>query len=124
MPLASNINVTPFVDVLLILLLVFMVTAPNLNNGFNVELPKASNSKDVAPKDTNIVLTIDKKGNLFLNENQITLLGLQKALEGKNSKQTVVFIKADANAVYGSVVGVLNKLTSLSFNNVSLITDK
>lgn len=122
--LSASINVTPFVDVLLILLLVFMVTAPNLSSGFDVELPRASNVSAVDTKTTNVVITVSKNNSLFFNEKKITVSALKANLSNLKSDTTQVFIKAEASIPYQNVVTVINELTLLNFTNISLVAEK
>ena len=123
----ADINVTPMVDVMLVLLVVFMITAPMLAAGVNVSLPKVS--ADQMPPETErpLVVTIDKDGGVYVNERKETielkeLAPLLKAL-AENNLEKRVFIRADQEASYGSVVTILALLQEAGFRNAGLPVD-
>ncbi len=106
--LMSEINVTPFVDVMLVLLIIFMVTAPMMVQGVDVSLPEAS-SAPMQSDQEHLVITVDKNQQVFINELQVEVDFLQekllKILEGREDRQ--VFLKADRDIAYGIVVRVM-----------------
>lgn len=123
-PLA-DINVTPLVDVMLVLLIVFMVTAPMLAAGLKVNLPQARTARPLPPKDP-IVVTVKGGGEIALGQDTIQrehLAGIVKArLDGDPSH--VVQVKGDRDAPYGDVVGVIDLLSAANISRIALVTDK
>ncbi len=119
----SEINVTPFVDVMLVLLIIFMVTAPMMMQGVDVSLPQVS----AAPLDTqleHLIITIDKANQVFINDYQVDLETLkpklQKILQGRTDPE--VFIKADKDIVYGTVVQVMAAIRDAGVDKVGMVT--
>ena len=125
----SEINVTPFVDVMLVLLVIFMVTTPILYQGVDVNLPKAS-SKPIPSiqNEKKVVVTIDKNGDLFIEKTQYSMSELKLEVrnlilqDGKNLKQEQVFLRADSNVPYGTVVKVMSEIKKAGVENLGLIT--
>jgi len=121
----STINVTPLVDVMLVLLVIFMVTAPILQQGVELELPRET----IAPiegEGQQLVVSITKNGSIFIgegNETDVKSLGpkLVGILERRQDKR--VFIKADKNVVYGSVMAVMATMRRNGITKVGLITE-
>jgi len=122
-PLAE-INVTPFVDVRLVLLVIFMVAAPLLTAGVQVNLPKAQ-AKPL-PQDTKpLEITIDQKGAIFLVNTEVKLEGLVpqlKAIAGE-SKDTRIYVRADSALNYGRVMQVIGTINAAGFTKVALIAE-
>lgn len=129
--LMGEINVVPYIDVMLVLLIIFMVTAPLLTQGIEVELPKAG-AEPLENESTNkpIVLSVDREGNLFINQGDdeekpasakrivtvvSTILGEQP--------NTPVLVKADRAVPYGNVVGAMVLLQQAGADNVGFVTD-
>ncbi len=125
----SEINVTPFVDVMLVLLVIFMVTTPILYQGVDVNLPKAS-SKPIPSiqNDKKVVVTIDAKGDLYIEKTQYSLSELKLKVrslileDGKNLKQEQVFLRADRDVPYGTVISVMSEIKKAGVENLGLIT--
>ncbi len=119
----SEINITPFVDVMLVLLVIFMVTSPMLVSGVNVDLPKTK-SAPLAGQDEPLAITIDKKGAIYLQEHKVKLEDLSAKLEAVlgEKKDTRIFVRGDENANYGKVVIVFSILKESGFSNVALVT--
>lgn len=121
----SQINVTPLVDVMLVLLIIFMVAAPILQQGVELELPKA----DLAPLSADseqLVVSIKKNGSVFIGaENEVPMQGigerLSAILEARDDKR--VYIKADKSVVYGEVMTLMSKLRQSGISKVGLVTD-
>lgn len=120
----SDINVTPFVDVMLVLLIIFMVTAPMMVQGVNVTLPETS-SGPLEKRDDNLVVTIDNKKQLFINDMNVSFdfLGdkIGKILEGRSSRE--VFLKADKDVSYGLVVSVMAELKGAGVEKLGMVTE-
>ncbi len=120
----SEINVTPFVDVMLVLLIVFMVTAPLLTVGVPVDLPKtkaAALNQDTEP----LAVTIDKGGKIYLQNTPITEEELVPKLEAiaQNGYDQRIFVRGDASVDYGKVMEVMGLLSSAGFKRIGLVTD-
>lgn len=129
--LMAEINVVPYIDVMLVLLVIFMVTAPMLTQGIEVNLPKASSEpiKDVANHQP-LVLSVDAEGNLYLNvgddEDQPTTGKEVVARVGavlRNRPDTPILVKADRAVPYGNVVGAMVLLQKGGAQNIGFVTD-
>jgi biopolymer transport protein TolR len=120
----SDINVTPFVDVMLVLLVIFMVTAPMLIEGVNVSLPEATSEALPAEQDP-LIITIDKNNLLYINDYQVTLDFLQekliKILDGRVGQE--VYLKADKNILYGVVVRVMSEIKGAGIEKLGMVTE-
>ncbi|MFK8040165.1 MAG: ExbD/TolR family protein [Rickettsiaceae bacterium] len=121
----SEINITPLVDVMLVLLIIFMVTAPMLVSGVNVELPETQDSKPVASKEEPLVITIDASGNIFLFETKIDAQNLIQKLESvsKENKNINIFIRGDKNTKYQYIANAISKIYEAGFRKVALISN-
>jgi biopolymer transport protein TolR len=120
----SQINVVPLVDVMLVLLVIFMVTAPILQQGVSIELPQAK-AGALSGEEEQLVVTVDKKGTIFLNDNAIDLADLGAKLEAvtrlKPDKQ--VFLRADRSVSYGEVVRVMAAVKGAGVQSLGMITE-
>lgn len=121
----SEINVTPFVDVMLVLLIVFMVTAPLLTVGVPVDLPKTEATpinEEVEP----LVVTVDKSGALFIQETEVgadQLVPRLQAITGRKP-DTRIYVRGDKEIAYGTVMQVMGRLNRAGFSKVALVTAK
>lgn len=121
----ADINVTPLVDVMLVLLIIFMVTAPLLTAGVPVDLPE-SRAKPLEQDQKPIQISIDEKGTIFLDDSEVAeaqlpaLLGEIASARGEEKPQ--VFLRADTRLDYGKVMGVMGELNRAGLNRVSLVT--
>ena len=124
----SNINVTPMVDVMLVLLIIFMVITPMLNNKVNVDLPKTDSATvmEDANKEDAITIAVTRSGDVFLGADKITVddLGTKVSakLENKTNKQ--VFMRADARANYGKVMDAVDGVRAAGVSQLGLLTEK
>ncbi|WP_109259451.1 ExbD/TolR family protein [Hyphobacterium indicum] len=120
----AEINVTPFVDVMLVLLIVFMITAPLLTVGVPVELPETE-ARSMAADDEPLTVTIGANGEIFLQETAVELDQLVPRLQaiGGAGFEGRIFIRADEAADYGSVVRVMARISSAGYSNLGLVTD-
>ena len=120
----SQINVTPMVDVMLVLLVIFMITAPLLKVGVPVNLPKTK-AKALPEDQTPLSITINKEEKIFVQNTEISLEKLIPKLISisKNRNDRKIFIRADKVLPYGKVVEVMAIITSAGFNKIALITD-
>ena len=115
----SEINITPFVDVMLVLLIIFMVTAPLLQQGIDVNLPQAK-GKEIAPAER-IVITVKKDGKIYMEKATITLETLKSSLSKTGNKE--VFLKADKDVPYGIVVAVMGELREIGIEKLGMVTE-
>src|ERR1700756_897338 len=116
----SQINVVPLVDVMLVLLVIFMVTAPILQQGVQVDLPQAK-AAALSGEEDQLVVAIDKKGTLFLNDNEITIEELEAVTRLKPDKQ--VYLRADRSVPYGEVVQVMAAVKLAGVQSLGMITE-
>lgn len=122
----SEINVTPFVDVMLVLLIIFMVTAPLLNTGVPIDLPQSrANALDQAEEPTEIA--IDKSGAIFIDGNEIASSALPARLEAlaasqSANEQSQILLRGDTSIQYGQMMQVMGELNRVGLNKVSLVT--
>ena len=119
----SEINVTPMVDVMLVLLVIFMVTAPLLTVGVQVDLPKTKASI-IRGEDEPLAITVDREGQLFLQETKIELEGLLPRLTAitGNNPDVRIFVRGDAAVDYGRVMEVMGTINAAGYNKVALVT--
>ncbi len=120
----SSINVTPFVDVMLVLLVIFMVTAPMMETGIDVNLPEVE-SGSVEGQDEPIIVSVDKKGNVFINKKQISLGKLRGNLTAivKRNKNKTVYLRADEAVPYGKVASTMATIRSSGIKKIAMITE-
>jgi len=120
----AEINVTPFVDVMLVLLIVFMVTAPLLTVGVPVDLPQTQAPAINEPKEP-LVITIDAKGDVYLQNNQIDPkdLGPRLVAITNNNPNATIYVRGDRAIDYGRVLEIMGIVSSAGFTKVSLIAE-
>jgi biopolymer transport protein TolR len=120
----SEINVTPLVDVMLVLLIIMMLITPMLNQGVAVRLPEATNSVDKPTTQDNTVIAISKDGSVYLNAKPVSEAELttkiNEALE--NKKEKTVFINADEEASYSAIMATMDQLRQAGVEDIGLIT--
>ncbi len=121
--LVSEINVTPLVDVMLVLLIIFMVTAPMMTQGVDIDLPETT-AKSLRQKEDPIVVTIDKKGTITLDQVVVSqsLLKQQLSKLSSEQKEKPIFLRADKNVPYGKVVTVMADIKTSGFEKLGMIT--
>lgn len=119
----SDINVTPFVDVMLVLLIIFMVTAPMMVQGVDVELPKAT-AKALKGSEDRLIVSIDDDMKVFINEQVVNVEFLTRKLGAilENFDEKNVYLRADKNVPYGIVVNVISKIKKAGIDNLGMIT--
>lgn len=124
----SNINVTPMVDVMLVLLIIFMVITPMLNNKVNVDLPKADAAvvMEDANKEDAVTVAVTRDGRVFLGGDQVTVddMGskISAKLENKTTKE--VFFRGDMRANYGKVMDAIDGIRSAGVSQIGLLTER
>jgi biopolymer transport protein ExbD/biopolymer transport protein TolR len=128
----SEINVTPMVDIMLVLLIIFMVVTPFLQQGITVALPKNMNNPDVDPriiKESSIVISIPEDGEYYLGKQRLQREQLTEKVDGllqkiKNEQDRIVYIKSGVGVSYGDVVNVINEVRKLGVDKIGLVADK
>ena len=122
--LMSEINVTPFVDVMLVLLVVFMITAPLLTVGVPVDLPE-STVPEIPGQDEPLAVSIDAEGKIFLQDTEIGLDELGPRLDAVTARtpDTRIFVRGDKAIDYGRVMQVMGALSEAGFTNVALLAE-
>ncbi|OGT30332.1 MAG: protein TolR [Gammaproteobacteria bacterium RIFCSPHIGHO2_12_FULL_35_23] len=131
--LLSEINIVPYIDVMLVLLIIFMITAPLLSQGVHVNLPKA-NANTISVKNTiPIIITVDKAGNYYVNvsptpnipvtaQQLINLVAAEEVVAEQENNKRPVYVKGDTDASYGEVVQAMALLQTAGVKTVGLLT--
>jgi biopolymer transport protein TolR len=130
--LSSEINVTPMVDIMLVLLIIFMVVTPFLQQGITVAIPKGMTSPDVDPniiKESSVVISIPNDGEYYLGKQRVQKADLADKVDRmlkniKNEQDHIVYIKSGIKVSYGEVVGVINEVRKLGVDKIGLVADK
>jgi biopolymer transport protein TolR len=120
----AEINVTPFVDVMLVLLIIFMVTAPMLTQGVDVDLPKTRNVRTLPAGSDHLVLSISKDGGIFLDEYGVPFEDLRNHLQNlvvAQNKQ--LYLRADKRVTYGVVVRVMGEIKSVGIEKLGVVAE-
>ncbi len=122
--LNADINVTPLVDVMLVLLIVFMVAAPLLSVGVPLELPK-TDAKSLPSQNEPITISVDETGSIFIQDTQVTLDELAPRLSAiaTNGYEERIYLRADEDSDYGAVMKVMARVNASGFSNIGLVTD-
>jgi biopolymer transport protein TolR len=128
----SEINVTPMVDIMLVLLIIFMVVTPFLQQGITVALPKNMTNPDVDPniiKESSVVISIPSDGEYYLGKKRVAKEELSDKVETmlkaiKNEQDRIVYIKSGVGVSYGDVVNVINEVRKLGVDRIGLVADK
>lgn len=121
--LVAEINVTPLVDVMLVLLIIFMVTAPMMTQGLEVELPETT-AKSLRQDDEPLVVTLNKEGEISLRKIKVNNIQLREQLAamGEEEKKRPIYLHADKNVPYGSVVNVMADIKQAGFEKLGMVT--
>jgi len=121
----ADINVTPLVDVMLVLLIIFMVTAPMLHQGISVALPKTATTNIQSQLEDPIVLSISRDGLFYINETPVARGLLRDRLRAilRGRKEKAVLLKADRGLSYGTVIETLDLLNRMGIESLGLVTD-
>lgn len=118
----SDINITPFVDVVLVLLIIFMITAPVLQSGIEVELPKTKTVKAIAEE--RLVVTIDRSERLYLGNDLVNVNQLGEVLRAKMPEgQQSVFVRCDESVPFGTFATVMDTIRQAGIENISVVTE-
>jgi biopolymer transport protein TolR len=121
--LVAEINVTPLVDVMLVLLIIFMITAPMMSQGVDVDLPETT-ARPLAQKEKPIIITITRKGEITIDRIKVSrrLLRQKLAKLAVNGKERPVFLNADKKVAYGDVVKIMADVKNSGFDKLGMIT--
>jgi len=119
----SEINITPFVDVVLVLLIIFLITAPMLIRGIDVNVPR-SQSKNIEPEER-LVVAITKGQVIYLDDQPITLSRLEKVLAGlkERNPRASIYVKADRDVPYGAVIQVMDAAKKAGIDRLGMVTE-
>ncbi|HEY9283884.1 MAG TPA: biopolymer transporter ExbD [Pyrinomonadaceae bacterium] len=127
----SEINVTPMVDIMLVLLIIFMVITPMLQSGVSVALPKEMRNPEEDPaiiKESSLVVAITAENEYYIGKDKREITDLKdditRVMENKRPEERIVYIKSDVNANYGSVVEVINTIRQAGIDQIGLVADK
>ena len=118
----AEINITPLVDVVLVLLIIFMVTAPVLQSGIDVSVPKTRSVKEITQQ--RLVLTIDRDQNVFLGDKPVNLAQLPTILHQpkKDPAKQVIYLRADERVPFGAFASVMDAVKQAGITNISIVT--
>ena len=121
--LVAEINVTPLVDVMLVLLIIFMVTAPMMTQGLEVDLPETT-AKSLRQKEEPLVVALNKEGDIYLNKVKVnsSLLKQQLSAMSDEEKKRPIYLKADKNVAYGRVISIMANIKQSGFEKLGMIT--
>lgn len=119
----AEINITPFVDVMLVLLVIFMVTAPLMESGIPIQLPKAS-AKALPKEESPVTLSLTKDSRIFLNNQELPFTDLKKRLQGfyKSRSRKEIFIRADGTLPYAVVAQTMAEVKNAGVDKIGLVT--
>ena len=119
----SDINIVPFVDVVLVLLIIFMITAPILQSGIEVELPKTKTVKEIA--ESRLVITIDRAQRVYLGNDPVNIheIGQKVHAQLQNPQSDAVFLRCDETVPFGSFATVVDELRQSGIQNISVVTE-
>ena len=118
----SEINMVPFIDVVLVLLIIFMITAPILQSGIDVDVPKTKTVKELS--EVRMVITIDRGQRVYLNDKPVNIhdLGQQVIAQSKDPKTQAVYLRCDETVPFGSWATVVDALRQAGIQNISVVT--
>ncbi|MDY6882060.1 MAG: protein TolR [Desulfatiglans sp.] len=122
--LMSEINVTPFVDVMLVLLIIFMVTAPMMTQGVEVSLPKTT-TRNIKTKEDPLIVTVNKKREIYLENHKVKLSGLETKIEKvfENRRDKEILLRADKDVPYGFVIKVIAGIKRGGVDKLGMVTE-
>ena len=121
----SEINVTPFVDVMLVLLIIFMVATPMMSQGIDVDLPQTKQVEVLPTESENMVMTVRQDGKIFLDEYPVELDDLESKLQILvKEKNKTLFLQADKNVPYGTVVDIMGRIKAVGIENLGVVAEK
>jgi biopolymer transport protein TolR len=118
----ADINITPLVDVVLVLLVIFMITAPVLQSGIEVAVPKTRTVKEITEQ--RLVLTIDRDQQVFLGDKPVNIHDLPQQLrsQGTDSSKRVIYLRADERVPFGAFASLMDAVKQAGISNISIVT--
>ncbi len=121
----ADINVTPFVDVMLVLLIIFMVAAPMMSEGLEVDLPQTKQVEVLPTEVDHLVLTVRKDGSIFLDEYKVTIEELESLLQSNvKAKDKGLFLQADKEVPYGIVVEIMGQIKAAGIDKLGVVATR
>ena len=120
----ADINITPFVDVVLVLLIVFMITAPMLAAGMLVDLPKAKSARPLDPREP-VIITIAKDGKLYVGRDEVSRATLTTAVRAKlgDDQNRQIYVRGDRDVIYGEIIAVMDQLALNGLVKMALVAN-
>jgi biopolymer transport protein TolR len=120
----ADINITPFVDVVLVLLIVFMITAPMLAAGMLVDLPKAKSARPLDPREP-VIITIAKDGKLYVGRDEVSRAALTAAVRAKlgDDQNRQIYVRGDRDVIYGDIISVMDQLALNGLVKMALVAN-
>src|SRR3970040_272006 len=121
--LMSEINMVPFVDIVLVLLIIFMISAPLMYRGIDVDLPKSS--VNTIKQEKRIMLIVDRFSNIYVDDRKVPIGGIESAIREKSSegRDVTVYLKADRSVPYGTIVSVMDKVKGMGIEKLGMVTE-
>ncbi|OGW14452.1 MAG: protein TolR [Nitrospirae bacterium GWA2_42_11] len=121
--LMSEINMVPFIDIVLVLLIIFMISAPLMYRGIDIDLPQSS--VNTIKQEQRILLTVDRNHNVFVDDEMVPINRLESVIQKKRTSQsdTTVYLKADRDVPYGTIVSVMDIVKSLGIDKLGMVTE-
>lgn len=121
--LMNEINMVPFIDIVLVLLIIFMISAPLMYRGLDIDLPQSS--MNTIKQEQRIMLSVDKKHNVFIDNDMVPISGLETAIEKKRKPgaDVTVYLKADRDVPYGMIVNVMDIVKKIGIEKLGMITE-
>lgn len=119
----SEINMVPFVDIVLVLLIIFMISAPLMYRGIDINLPQSS--VNTIKQEQRIMLTVDKRHNIFVDNDMVPMSRLETAIQGKKmpGSDTTLYLKADREVPYGIIVSIMDIVKKIGIDKLGMITE-
>jgi len=118
----SDINMVPFIDVVLVLLIIFMITAPILQSGIEVDVPKTHTVKEITQQ--HLVVTMDKNQLIYLGNEAVNIHQLADKIKKQSKRNDVVYIRADETVPFGAFCTVIDSLRQSGISNISIVTQR
>ncbi len=121
--LLSEINMVPFIDIVLVLLIIFMISAPLMYRGIDVDLPKTA--VNTIKQEQRVMLIVDRFSNIYVDDRKVSMGGLESAIMQKSSEgaDVTIYLKADRSVPYGTVVSIMDKVKGMGIDKLGMVTE-